>query len=416
MSRWILCAVCAFVVLFVLLLPGRLAVPLSKTFSNDAAGYDQGAIHLATQNFYSPDGVTPAVQREPGYSFFLSLIYRVFGIENRPAIFVLQGILHLLATLFFVRELRKITAQGAATVTAMFLLLLPSVFHIVLTPYRESFVLSLSLFFAGLFLSMRSHPTWRKAVLMGGLFSWIVLAHIPYLFMPLVILLIGWFLPLFPRRMLLPIIALPVVACLLWGARNEVTGGTFRMIGSYRIAAVLERRAIQASTFRLIDPFLCRWAEYITRDYSKASPYCGMRYGDVAGGEEVEKRIMRESESTMLHHVPSYVWDSLFFALEMHLPYVDGWGRIYNLLEALFTVVLYGGCLLSLRSIWKREYALFIAIILYSTALSALTEAIPRYHMVGLFCYATLAGVGYATFWTWLQARPAHRARHPTSV
>ncbi|MBI3331638.1 hypothetical protein HYZ99_01620 [Candidatus Peregrinibacteria bacterium] len=404
-QRWLMVLCGAFVVIWAALLGSRLAIPMSETFGDDASYYNAAAIHLAQENFYSIDGVTATMEREPGQSFFLSIIYRAFGMENRLAIFVVQMLLHVLATLFFIRELRQAAPRGASVVTTGFLLLMPSIFHILFSAYRESITLTLGLFFAGLMLSMHARPTWWKSIVLGLLLSGLILTFIPYLFLPAVLVVVILATRLIPRRMLIPVILLPVMAVSLWAYRNSLYTGELTIIGSNRTATTLLRRANQAKTFRLQDPLLCLWVEYISRVRTQASPYCDVDIHSADGGPAVEERILRESKATILQHLPNYLWQSLFYALELHFPFVNGWGLLYNLLEAAVWMLLLIGCITSLRSVWKREYLLFIAIILYTTALSAAIQAVPRYHMGWFFCYAVLAGVGYSKLWTWLRRK-----------
>src|SRR3989344_3618735 len=98
-----------FALLWGVLLSTRLIEPASVTFQSDAREYSLVAVHLLQDGMYSLDGITSTAEREPGYSFFLASVYGIFGIENRIAVYFMQGLLYLIASVFFAREFRKIT-------------------------------------------------------------------------------------------------------------------------------------------------------------------------------------------------------------------------------------------------------------------------------------------------------------------
>jgi hypothetical protein len=108
------------------------------------------------------------------------------------------------------------------------------------------------------------------------------------------------------------------------------------------------------------------------------------------------KAIARAGAENILRNFPHYLWFSLFEILELHLPFVNGWGFAYNALAALSMVILYGGLLFSLPRIFRREYGIFIAFILYSMLIYTATDATPRYLLPIVFCYSVFAAVGYA--------------------
>ena len=123
-------------------------------------------------------------------------------------------------------------------------------------------------------------------------------------------------------------------------------------------------------------------------------------------------------QQKILAHLPNFLWFSVFEVLELHLPYVDGWGRDYNILAAAATVILYIGCLAACvslmrrRSRWKRDYALLAVILVYTVLVFVLTDATPRYLMPVIFCYAAFAGIGYDRLLT-LLSHGEHEHRHP---
>ena len=112
--------------------------PAADGLSGDPFQYDALARSLATSGTYSLDGLTPFFEREPGYSLFLSAAYRVFGVGNHAAAFVLQAVLHLLATYAFVRSVKPFAGARTRVVLAALLLFSPPVFHALFMLTRES--------------------------------------------------------------------------------------------------------------------------------------------------------------------------------------------------------------------------------------------------------------------------------------
>lgn len=405
-QRFLLVGIFLFTLVWALLLPSRLLVPSEDTFSHDPGAYNQAAIHLAQEGFYSTDGITPTFEREPGYSTFLAVVYTLFGIENRLAIFFIQGVLTLLAALFLYQELRQLMGERIAMIFLFLFLALPSVWHTIFSAYRENFALVLLLLFTTSFLRFQRSPSWGSATLAGVLLSAIILTYIPFLFFPLFLLPLFWFSRVrvgeeysSPTRYFL-VLLLPYLVVSLWGVRNTLQGVGFSVAAPERSTIVQHVRGEQAEYLRGFEPFRCLWSEYISRDWTGRPHQCSYNAVMHALGEnprflEDPAGLATEGRWKILAFFPHYLWFSLVEVLELHLPFVNGWGFSYNVLAALSTIVLFIGILLSLPFIFRREYGIFLALIFYSTALYSLTDATPRYLMPVLFCYALLSAVGY---------------------
>lgn len=388
-----------FIVGFVVLLPGRMAMSPEDTFSHDPGAYNGGAIHLVRDGFYSLDGVTPYTEREPGYSVFLAALYAFFGLENRLAIFLAQGMLTLSSALFLYRELRHAVRERAASVAIALLLLLPSVMHTVFSAYRENLALTLAMLFTAVFLRLQHRPTARTAVLAGILLGSLLLTYLPLLFsillLPLLLLRAN-----IPQRFLVVVAGIPICFVLFWGTRNAWHGQGFSLGATDRSTIVQHVRGEQAEQLRGLEPLKCLWSEYISRDWSQRSPYCSynaVMHALVANPRyPVEARaIAHEGRAKIIKYFPHYLWFSLTDIIELHLPYVNGWGRTYNMLAALGTTIMFIGILFALPSLRKRELSVFLFFIIYAIGIYSLTDATPRYLIPVLFCYAVLAGVGY---------------------
>lgn len=390
-----------FIALFLWLLPSRAGVPEHEIFWDDAATYHETAVHVATEGFYSVDGVTPYANREPMYSVFLGGIYRIFGIGNRTAIFAVQALLYLFSVVLFIRSLRPRMTDTVRGLCLFFLLTVPPVLHAIFFVYRESFLLSILLLFTASILNFQESQTWGKGALLGTLLGTLILTSISFLFLPLFLLPL-FFVHRLQWRYAILILGIPYVCVLLWGVRNFVSDGTFRVIDPLRPSMMWYARGEQAEQVRGLEPLRCLWSEYVSRDWSGRSSACsfnGLIHGKWPDAVLLgnEREVAHAGQKKILENFFNYLWFSAVEVIELHLPYVNGWGRIYNILALIDTAILYLGCLFALPIILRQKvFLLFVLIALYNIAVYALTDAIPRYQVPVIFCYALFAAVGYA--------------------
>lgn len=372
-------------------------------FGGDAYDYNRGAINMVTMGMYSLDGVSPTMEREPGQSTFLALIYLFFGIENYVAVFIVQGILFLIASLLFVREVERTFSSRVAAITLALLFIAPSIYHTIFSVYRENFALSQLLLFSALFFSFMRRKSLAKAVGLGILFGAVIFTYFPFIFFPL-FLLILLVIERVEKKYMALIVCVPFLLVSLWCIRNYQIDGQFRFSGEFRSTAMWHARGEQAEHLRGFDAFECLWAEYISRDWSELPCDCSTNclintkwHNRIPTGEEAA--IAATAKQEILRNFPHYIVFSVFEVLELHLPYVNGWGFWYNVLTALSTVVFYSGCFLAIPVLRHRRYWFFLVFIFYATAVFSLTDATPRYLIPIIFCYAALGAVGYDHAW-----------------
>lgn len=394
---------------------------VAEGLSGDPFQYDALARSLVTTGTFSLDGVTPFFEREPGYSVFLAVVYAVFGVGSYDVVFVVQALLHLAATYAFVRSVKPfLTSIGPAFLFAL-LLFSPPVFHVLFSLTRESFALSLTMFLTALAFSLHRSPSYAKASVAGVLLGALVLVNVPFLLFPVgLAALLLWWKVSWKQVLLCMVIAGVVVAP--WGIRNYVHREMLCLTGCYRAALQWHVRGEQAEHIPIgFEPAKCLWAEYVSRDWTGRSDFCSFNgvwhrkwpAGFVGVPEDAE--ITREGQAKILANMPSYLWFSLFEIVELHLPYVNGWGRVYNLLAIAWTALVYLGCVLSVPRLRRKEYLLFAAFVAYATVLFALTDATPRYLVPILHCYAFAAVIGYTgvvRLWHWSPSsfRPSTKA------
>lgn len=393
-SRWTFLCIAIFCGVIAVFLV-RFALKGPTAFTNDSIYYSAGAKYIGREFFYSIDGVAPATEREPGYSFFLAPIFRIFGDENMVGVGLVQAVVYLFVVFLFVREMKKHFDSPVPSIALGFLLLSPSAFNIVLTPMRECLALSLFLIIATLFLSFSRLPSWSKAVGLGVFLGLWALTYASYLLFPFCFILLFLLLRL-PLRFLAAVLLVPFIMVVTWMGRNAMEAGAFEFTGAFHTASLLHTRALQVQTFSFTDPFRCLWTEYVTRDMVHRSPYCATQY--VTGDEAALLTIQHQSESVLLHALPMYLWVALFGAIEFHLPFVGGYGHVFNIIETMAVFFLYLGVILGLRHFRRPALLFFIIAFLYSMAVFPLLVAMPRHRMVTYAVYVMFASVGYAEY------------------
>ena len=393
---------CIYLVLFTTLAFLHLHAAEEVIRGSDALDYSMGGKHIAKMQFYSLDGETAFLEREPGMSMFVGVVYFLFGIENYLPVFLIQGVLFFVSVLFLVRTLSRFCDERCVTICLYLLLLMPSFFHAEISLLREGLTLSLCILFATYLLRFTHNPSWQSAWIAALLLGMIILTYTPFVLLPFFLVAFVLILKL-PYRYLLVLFCIPFLFVALWSGRNFAHTGDFRFTGDLRSSWMWHVRGEQAEHIRGLEPFKCLWAEYISRDWSGRSDYCS--YNAVVNRRwptrrplGIEADIARAGQHKILQNLPYHLWFSVFEVLELHLPYVNGWGFSYNVLTSLMTLFVYVGCVPALPGVLKRrEYAVFLLLILYATLAFSLTDATPRYHVPTFFAYIVLASQGYAS-------------------
>ncbi len=396
-------AIGLFIVLWGLLLPLRMGVPPSLTFDHDAAQYSDVAVNLVQQGFYSLDGVTPYFAREPGMSVWLAGIYAVFGIENRLMVFILQGALFLGAAWIFTREFARHAGKRAADISLLLLFITAPVYHAVFSLYRESLAFSVGLlFFAALLYLVRTRAL-LAAMFAGITLGYLTLTYTTFLLFPVVLLPLMFFLRTGWKQMAV-LMAFFALTLAPWGIRNTLHTGSPCLTGCGRSAIQLYVRGVQTRDLHRLEPFYCLYSEYVSRNWEGRSPSCSFnavmhhKWPNGFQGTPEDALAGEEGKQLILADIPNYLWLAIVEVVELHLPYVNGWGTVYNWSALISMIVLYIGILLAIPLFRHREpYMLLIGMLmLYHTGIFALTDATPRYLLPAIFCYSALAGVGYA--------------------
>lgn len=417
-SRILLFGILVFTLIWIMLLP-RVMERTDIILGGDAYAYHAGGVNILRHSFYTFDGSTPAVTREPGMSLYLAMLYGMFGVGNFPMVFLINGILYGIAILCLTREWSRWTSRKTANISAILLLLFPASFSITFSLNRECLAFILLAFFATAWMRMVRQPTILRGMFTGVLLGIAILVYAPFLIFPVFLAVTSVVLRV-PWKTIAVTVACVVIPLIPWGIRNEVVAGRLCLTGCYRPTIQWYVRGERSEHLRGIEPLQCLIAEYITRDWSKRSPYCNFNAvwhvrwpnGFIERPESLP--IGEAAIGKIFRHFPYYLWDSIFEALELHLPYVHFWGRTYNILATLGTVVLYLGIALGLSGLRKgwKTWILPFTFIIYVTGVFSLTDATPRYIMPIVFCYALLAGIGYDQTLKHLWNRLPSSSRH----
>lgn len=394
-----------FAVIWLIIFISWYHFPANATFESDALEYAQTAVHLAQSGFYSLDGVHAYSVREPGYSVFLAGLFLLFGLMNPLAVFIAQGLLYVAACLTFCRELGRSFSTKIADLSFLLLILCIPVYRAIFSAYREAFTLCLFLFFAALTLSFLRRQSWTKAAGMGALLAYIILTYYSFVFFPLFLCAYLFWIKI-PKKYLVTLLLIPIVVVGVWGYRNLMSTGSFRVIDPHRTAVMWYVRGEQAERVHGAEPLLCLWSEYISRNWSHRSSACsfnGLMHAKWPGNIPLsdDAQIGRAGQQKILAHFGWYLWFSGFEVVELHIPYVGGgWSHAYNLLAAISMLILYIGLMPLIRKKPDRIQGFFLLIIVYNTLVFVLTDATPRYLIPVIFCYAALSAAGYSRLLT----------------
>ena len=400
-----------FLILSGALLLGKSGIGSDVHFIGDGTAYNWSAQNLLKIGVYSEDGIRPSSDREPGYSAFIALTYFLAGTDaSAIPLFIAQVLVILVSTLFFSVMLSRFFPKRESQCTYMLILTLPVIYHAAFATVREGFTFALFLSMCAVLLSFLSVPLgtrsdtslaeteqWKKAIVLGMLFSALILTYFTFFFLPLVLVPLLYASKVRWKHILLFLVTTYAVTS-LWGVRNFKHFEHFHFIDERRQHVVWYVRSVQAEHIRGIEPLRCLWSEYISRDWTGRSHVCSFNGAANTQGRVFTDDDIRASYERLKQYFPHYLWFSLFEILELHLPYVNGWGTYYNVLVSLSTMLIYFGCFFAML-FSRRDHAyvqmIFLLILLYHTGVFILTDATPRYLVPVLGLYAFFAARGF---------------------
>ncbi len=120
----------------------------------------------------SSDGIRPTLIRLPGYPLFLTLCFRLFGMEHYHAVMYVQTVVDLISCLLMAGFTEKMASRRAAWVALWLAALCPFTANYAATPLTETlelFSIALALYS---FARLLDNPQWRWVLLLAFAFSY----------------------------------------------------------------------------------------------------------------------------------------------------------------------------------------------------------------------------------------------------
>lgn len=156
----------------------------------DAVGYERLGMNLAQGHGFSQSvepPYEPAVNREPVYPFFISLIYRIFG-HNNQAVIVVQVILHAITAVLIYKLALFWFSSRIALVASLLTAIDPTVAGFCGYLSTEPLALFLLVLFTYLFVYFKDNHGLMIAILSGLMLGVLTLCRAVFLLYPLFIL------------------------------------------------------------------------------------------------------------------------------------------------------------------------------------------------------------------------------------
>lgn len=384
-------------------------------FVSDAGDYALMAQNLLKHHIFSLDGITPTIEREPGMSAWLAIVFFFFG-THALTLYIAQGILFMASTWFFTRQCEPIIGILPSRAVWYALCIIPTAHKIILSAHRELLAYAVLTIILGLALRQLRHSNVRAAIATGLLSGLLTLIYFSFVILPLSLAV--WF--LMQRKY---VAAFALVLCLLfpgaWMTRNATQGFGWSIVGSARTTLAQYFRGTAARDVAgVAGPWRCLWAEYITRNYENVPISCyinGVLHTTWPEGfDTIDPEYAAQGRALIREHVLAYAWFSVAEIAEFHVPFVGGgWHRAHNVwLTAWWAVILAGlaGVPLAYRTQRNRAFLQLLLLVVSPVIFGfALTDATPRYLTPLLSLYAALSIVGYTSVISWLRTASSFR-------
>lgn len=386
--------------------------------SGDSVDYNAYAKNLALGNGYtdSNNGGSFSIYREPGYPFFISLIYRTFGIENFVAVGIIQ-ILVLALTAFIVYLIfdlceKKKTGLIAALLTGT----IPSYgfYASHLNPELPfAFLLILSLYLV--LRICKNDESLLFYAITGAVFAGAVLTREFIIFLPFLLGLGFW---LILRKKIKNIIVFFLTFLLLiagWiGYVHHKTGKW--AITQGRMELHLYARATRAKlSYKKNLSYLYSWVRRSAlggdnnKDFTNYEIWTLIKnYGDKTGQGYPAERIRTESIATILNNPGHYLFGNsielvkLVFIEHLYPPVSPLLNRH---VRAIFYASLYGlfafGSMQFLKHRKQKLRPIFWlanTFLLYNWIVMSFFDAIPRFNTPYLVFYLISGIAGLESF------------------
>jgi 4-amino-4-deoxy-L-arabinose transferase-like glycosyltransferase len=395
----------------------------SPGIASDAYGYDQYAQHLVSGHGYTMGGVPFDPLREPGYPFFVAIIYVLFGIGNYQSVYVIQtlllGFLGLLVYWIFVRHGQRNLGYIAGFTTG----LLPAYglySHTLGTELLFAFLVGAAFYLMQRILGDLDDVPYTRYALLGLVCGAACLVRLQFIFfLPLAVL---WYVIAY-RRKVKQTVKKSALTCLVFVAVIGVwVGFVHAHTGRYAITygrqglSMFVRADRAQLSYRDLSKYAVLWFErslsggqfgdfLYNHEYQKLNH----DYGTLASTSAAMAVIDKQSLATIEANPGHFLYGNLIEMIKtvyIEHDYSDIISR--NVRIGMYAIV-YGLCLFGLVMLWRtrkdvayhsmhRLVLLSLAFIAYNVLVLSFFDSIPRYNTPFLTFYLIIGFAGIAIY------------------
>jgi len=385
----------------------------------DAQQYSTFASNLISGHGYSLDGSTFSTFREPGYPFFLAVLYRIFGNENILAVCFIQSLLLGVLGFLIYKTFEDWGYWKYGLAAALCISGLPFYgFYTneVVTELFYAFLLGVTFFICAR-IAQRRGSAWYWFMFLGALCGYTSLVRFQFvLFLPFIIVVSLLLRRSYPPNTFRNILIACVTAMIIigpWVLYVHKETGKFTVTDG-RQEESLYARAVRAQlSYSDLTRYLKEWVvrsisggtgetEFLYRYEFK---YLYSEYHRLAPDDTSAKKIQQEDIHAFITHPGTYLYSTLIEAIKLAYiehDYSDSTNRylrasIYVLIYALF---VFGFISLVLkRGELRLLGCIALTMLTYNfLVLSPFADVIPRLNTPYLMFYIIMGFIGAALF------------------
>lgn len=398
--------------------------------SGDAAQYDAIAWNMASGHGYSLSTEAPYIPtnwREPGYVFFLYLLYKLFG-HNLQAVYIAQMFLFAASCVLVFSITKNIFDKRIAKISAFLTALCPTLANYTIILYSESFFIFLLVLSVYSVMKAKDTQSVKWYIVSGIIIGLMTLCKVAMLFfiIPVLLYLSGRSLKIL---LLFLSFSIPLV---LWGARNHAVYGTFNLAGKGDTILLIRAYKAEYSFQQIKKAAVYNVSEYLgsrlfpdpkinARDFQfQDDRRVGDEYRELIrqGKSEAEANndIRKKAISIIQNHPVGYLREMPLELLKlmqfMYIPSLNeengidmlenvrggdiilsGIKGAYKSLSFIILILAIAG-IRARKALWQKEF-LILAVILYINIIYAILGGYQRYSVPLIPFYLIFATVGF---------------------
>lgn len=384
----------------------------------DASQYNTYASNLVLGNGYSIDGTTFNAFREPGFPFFLSFIYKIFGNENLLAACFIQALLLGVLGFLIYKVFERYGFSRYGIGAGFFISALPFYgFYAneILSEFLFAFFVGIVFFLCARIFHARGEAQWFWFALLGAASGYTALIRFQFVFfLPFIVICFLLFVRPLPKNLLRnSIIAFLLFASMLlpWAFYVQTKTGKFAVTEG-RQGGMIYIRAVRAElSYSELTRYVYEWVRRSVTGgegtvflYTYEFKNLYNQYGARAVDATSTKEVLNENIRTIVSNPGHFLYGSLIEVIKLSYiehDYTNSMNRyfragVYALMYAFF---LFGLWQLIRRRGQLRELGVLALLTLgYNFLVLTLLDTIPRYNTPYLFCYIVVGFVGLALY------------------